>query len=93
MNEYIERKTFHKEVSLEVGCCCKKKKKKGICLLFSPRSLIIPAQSGLPITLSALLFHPLWTVWVTICTLALVIPQVQTAGSLAVHPVPRYYSS
>lgn len=67
--------------------------KRGICLWLSPHGLITPARSGLSIPLCGGLFHPQQTMWITVCTLALVRQQVQTAGFLVAHPVPRHYSS
>lgn len=67
--------------------------KWGICLLFHPQKPdhFCPIRASHHIVCFAV---PSSTDrWVTMCILALVIQQVQTADFLAVHPAPRYYSS
>ena len=66
--------------------------KRGQRPVLSPHRLITSTPQD-SITSCGWLSDPQQTVWITLCTLALVTQQVQTAGFLAVHPLPRYYSS
>ena len=66
--------------------------KRGQRPVLSPHGLITSTPQD-SITSCGWLSDPQQTVWITLCTLALVTQQVQTAGFLAVHPLPRYYSS